>query len=63
MGDEIATTTVPSNATAGANEDLLTQIFGGAPTNSGPAPSALANEQQAIYDILGLYGLSSGAAP
>jgi len=60
MGDEIATTTAPSNATAGANEDLLTQIF--APTNSGPAPSALAKEQQAIDDILGLYGPNSGAA-
>ena len=66
MGDEIATTTAPSNSTAvppaGANEDLLSQIFGGIPTNSGLAPSAPANKQKAIDDILGLFGSSGGAA-
>jgi len=66
MGDEIATTTGPSNSTAvppaGANEDLLSQIFGSVPTNSGPAPSAPANKQKAIDDILGLFGSNGGAA-
>jgi len=66
MGDEIATTTAPSNNTAappaGANEDLLSPIFGGVPTNSGPAPSALANKQKAIDDILGLFSSNGGAA-
>jgi len=66
MGCEIATTTAPLNDTAappaGANEDLLSQIFGGVPTNSGPAPSAPANKQKAIDDISGLIGPSGGAA-
>jgi len=67
MGDEIATASVPSNGTsalpAGANEDLLSQIFGGgAPTSAGPAPSAPASKQKAIDDILGLFGPSGGAA-
>jgi len=66
MGDEISTTSVPSNGTsaqpAGVNEDLLSQIFGGAPTSAGPAPSAAASKQKAIDDILGLFGPSGGAA-
>jgi len=61
MGDEIATTTAPSNDTAvppaGANDDFPSQIVGGAPTNSAPAPSALA-----VNDIFGLFGPSGGAA-
>ena len=66
MGDEIATTSVPSNGTSGppvgANEDLLSQIFGGgAPTGSGPAHSAPASKQKAIDDILGLFGPNGGA--
>ena len=65
MGDEIATTTAPSNGTvappAGANEDLLSQIFGGTPTNPGPVPSAPVTKQKAIDDILGLFGPSDGA--
>src|SRR5258706_15485090 len=67
MGDEIATASVPSNGTSappvGANEDLLSQIFGGgAPTSAGPALSAPASKQKAIDDILGLFGPSGGAA-
>jgi AP-1 complex subunit gamma-1 len=67
MGDEIATATGPSNGTAappaGANEDLLSQIFGGgAPTNAGSTPSAPSTKQKAIDDILGLFGPSSQPA-
>lgn len=65
MGDEISTTAAPSNGIAaplaGANEDLLSQIFGGTPTNTGPAPSAPVTKQKAIDDILGLFGPSGGA--
>ena len=66
MGDEIATASVPSNGTSGppmgANEDLLSQIFGGgAPASAGPAPSAPASKQKAIDDVLGLFGPSGGA--
>lgn len=67
MGDEISTASVPSNGTSGppmgANEDLLSQIFGGgAPASTGPAPSAPASKQKAIDDILGLFGPNGGAA-
>ena len=66
MGDEITTATASSNGTeappAGANEDLLSQIFGGAPTSAGPAPSAAATKQKAIDDILRWFGSSGGAA-
>jgi AP-1 complex subunit gamma-1 len=67
MGDEIATATAPSNGTVappvGANEDLLSQIFGGgAATNAGLAPSAPATKKKAIDDILGLFGPGGGAA-
>lgn len=66
MGDEIVTASVPSNGTsapsAGANEDLLSQIFGGAPTSGGPAPSAPVSKQKAIDDILGLFGPNGGVA-
>ena len=58
MGDEIATATTPSNDTAvppvGANGDFPSQIFGGVPTNSGPAPSVLENKQMAIEACLDL---------
>ena len=66
MGDGIATASVPSNGTSGppigANEDPLSQIFGGgAPASTGPAPSAPASKQRAIDDILGLFGPNGGA--
>ena len=67
MGDEIVTASVPSNGTSGppmgANEDILSQIFGGgAPASAGPDPSAPVSEQKAIDDILALFGPTGGAA-
>lgn len=67
MGDE---TTIVSPGGAGsnapqANEELLSQIFGGSNSTTAPATGQAAKGKQSINDILGLFdsSSSSGGAP